>query len=50
MHTNFYDNIIFKQRQLSTTLAEMSDLLLLWKVNPIVTKIKNSVIEATFAS
>ena len=28
----FYDNIIFTQRQISTTLAEMSNLLLLWKL------------------
>ena len=28
----FYDNIIFIQRQISTTLAEMSDLSLLWKL------------------
>ena len=27
-----YDNIIFTQRQISTTLAEMSDLSLLWKL------------------
>ena len=28
----FYDNIIFTQRQISATLAEMSDLSLLWKL------------------
>ena len=36
MHTNyfskFYDNIIFTQSQIYTTLAEMSDLSLLWKL------------------
>ena len=28
----FYDNIIFTQMQISTTLPEMSDLSLLWKL------------------
>ena len=29
---SFYDNITFTQSQISTTLAEMSDLSLLWKL------------------
>ena len=29
---SFYDKIIFTQSQISTTLAEMSDLSLLWKL------------------
>ena len=28
----FHDNIIFTQKQISTTLADMSDLSLLWKL------------------
>ena len=28
----FYDDIIFTQRQIPTTLADMSDLSLLWKL------------------
>ena len=28
----FYDNIIFTESQISTTLAEMSELSLLWKL------------------
>ena len=32
----FCDNIIFTQRQISTALAEMSDLSLLWKLRKTV--------------
>ena len=36
MCVQVYDTIIFTQRQISTTLAEMSDLSLLWKLRKLL--------------
>ena len=34
----FYDNTIFTQRQITTTLAEMSNWSLLWKLGKLYCK------------